>query len=473
CLGPQIERELAVCYLSPPTTTRDGAAPKLTEPRGPVAQALLWSLMPDFQGRVLWSREYVMRLEVTTNGDLLYRPVPPWLVDGDADPAHPDQFIRYLEWVPRSIPFLGGVADATGTPEDVWTRDEINLTDKENPFLRVWDESGTVDLTEFVFGPAPDEGSRSQEGRNYPFRWRPDGAKLGAPWMPVELYHRDPDAQLWHYTQGRELVSATRMAAVLWSLWVHNYRDASYSQRVIWDGKARAGTTPGSVGAAYISPDSTLVLSLESTEGKQGRCDGWPMPSDPEKLMAGLQGYMAQACTREGVSPAELQRLSGDKQSGVAIALTNAGKRLAQRRFGPQFKIRDESLLCKSAALWNRAHPDATQYPEDGYQVSYTSIPLSPDEEKAIREQCDWELSKGWITLAQALARVAGIPEDEAKKILDATRAARLEEARKEAALQTIILAMQPKPPPPPPVAPAPTAEPTPGATPTQEPAHV
>ncbi|MFA5897242.1 MAG: hypothetical protein WC985_10145, partial [Thermoplasmata archaeon] len=162
CLGPQIERELAVCYLSPPTTTRDGAAPKLTEPRGPVAQALLWSLMPDFQGRVLWSREYVMRLEVTTNGGLLYRPVPGWLVDGDADPAHPDQFIRYLEWVPRSIPFLGGVADVDGTPEDVWTRDEINLTDPENPFLRVWDESGTVDLTEFVFGPAPDEGSRSQ-----------------------------------------------------------------------------------------------------------------------------------------------------------------------------------------------------------------------------------------------------------------------------------------------------------------------
>jgi hypothetical protein len=400
CLGPQISRELAVCYLRAPSVTRNGKAAKLTEPGGPVERALLWSMMPDFQGRVLWLREYVMRLDVTADSSLLFRPVPPWLVDIEADPAKPDQPIVYREWVPRTI-----------RGEDVWTRDVIDLKDPENPILKVTSEDGTEDLTAEVFG-----GERS--GEDYPYRWAD-----GTPWMPVELYHRDPDAQLWHFSQGVEIVSATRMAAVFWTLFSRDFRDCSYDQRAIIDGRPLGIVPKGDRGIQYVVPDPTLVLLIESVEGKQAQLAQWKAPSQPADLIAGIQGYIAQATTREGVSPAELQRLSGDPQSGYAIALTNAGKRQAQSRFGPQFRIRDESLLCKAAALWNRSNPEGEQHPEEGYQVSYQSIPLSPDEERAIRDQVDWELKLGWVTPAQALARVRCISETEAKAIIAANSA--------------------------------------------------
>ena len=401
CLGPQICQELAVCYLRTPMVTIGGKAAWICEPGGPISTALLWSMMPDFQGRVLWLREYVMRIEATSGGGLLFRPVPPWLVEIEADPARPDQPIVYREWVPRII---GG--------ESVWTRDVIDLRDPGDPHLVVLSQDGDTDLTEQVFGGP-------QSGEAYAYR-REDGT----PFVPVELYHRDPDASLWHYSRGAELVSSTRRGAVHWNLYDHAYEDASWEQRALIDGAVVGAKPVGERGLRYVRPDPTLILMVESREGHQAQLGQWRIGADPAVLMAGLQGYIAQAATREGVSPAELQRLSGDPKSGYAIALTNEGKRQAQRRFGPQFQVRDESLLCKAAATWNRANPDADPYAETGYQVSYQSIPLSPDEERAIRDQVDWELMRGWITPQQALARVRGISESEATAIISANQAA-------------------------------------------------
>lgn len=406
CLGPQMSAELAVCYIQAPEVTRSGRSPRLTEPGGPVEAALLWSMMPDFQGRVLWVREYPLRLDITADGSLIYRPVQPWLVEIEPDPARPDQPIVWREWVPRCV-----------DGKDQWTRDIIDLKDPENPVLQVLAEDGVTDLTALVFG-------EDRSGESYPYRWAD-----GRPWMPVELYHRDPDASLWHYSKGVESVSATRGAAVQWTMFTHAYRDAAWEQRVLIDGVVLGVTPKGVSGVRYLSPDPTMIMMIDSVDGKQAQLGQWRIGADPATLLAGLQGYIAQAATREGVSPAELQRLSGDPQSGYAIALTNDGKRQAQRRFGPQFQIRDESLLCKSAALWNRWHtddegkPTAKHYPEDGYQVAYRSIPLSPDEELAIRDQVDWELSRGWITSAQALARVRSISVTEAKQIIIANQA--------------------------------------------------
>jgi|APSaa5957512576_1039674.scaffolds.fasta_scaffold01018_2 hypothetical protein len=404
CLGPQISRELAVCHVRPPLVTRSGAEPRLVQPGGPIEKSLLWSMMPEFTGRVCWLREYIMRLEMSTAGDLVYRPVPPWLTEMKADPANPSQPIVYSEWVPRLV-----------EGSEVWTRDVIDLTGEE-PSMRVLSQDGLTDLTKLVF-------RGSQSGKDYWARWQD-----GKPWMPVELYHRDPDAALWHCTQGVEMVAATRMAAVLWSMFCHNYRDAAHEQRVIIDGTPiGAAVKQSSQGARYITPDATLILLIDSLDGKQAQIDQWRTGADPGVLLTGLQGYLAQATGREGVSPAELQRLSGDPQSGYAIALNNEGKRAAQRRFGPQWRARDESLLCKSAAAWNRWHTNETPYSEDGYQVAYQGIPLSAEEERSLREQIDWELDKGWITPAQGLARLRGISESEAKQIIIANQAAEAE----------------------------------------------
>lgn len=402
-LGPQICRELSTCYLTPPTVTRAGASPQLTAPDGPVGRALLWSLMPDFQGRVLWLQECILRIDITSTGDLLYRVVPPWLVECTADPARPDQPIVYSEWVVRTV-----------DGEDRWTRDSIDLRDPASPvMLTTTDDGGGValDITEEVWG-------RPMSGADYPFRWRD-----GTPFLPVELYHRDPACRLWSYTRGSELFSATRMAAVLWSFYVHLLRCCTWKQKAVLNARAVGGTAAGAAGNSYLSLDPTTILQLEAKEGSTAppQLASWD-EEDPRVVLTAIEGYLAQAAHAEGVSPAELQRISGDATSGYALSLTNAGKRAAQRRFGPQFKIRDESLLCKSAAIVNRV--TGSSYPEDDYRVAYTSIPLSPEEERAIREQADWELAHGFISDAQALCRLRPeLTEREAQAIIDRNQA--------------------------------------------------
>ena len=87
-----------------------------------------------------------------------------------------------------------------------------------------------------------------------------------------------------------------------------------------------------------------------------------------------------------------------------AIALTNQGKREAQRRFGPSFRHADAQLMELTAILLNVA--TGTTYPERGYVVTYPPIAMSPDELRALREQLDWELEKGVIDLPTAVMRL-------------------------------------------------------------------
>lgn len=398
CLGPQMCQELAVCYLREPVVTIGGKEAWITRAGAPVSAALLWTMLAEFQARVLWLQEYVMRIEPVPGGGLRFRQVQPWLVEGEEDERNPGQFAVYREWVLRDL----------GQGE-VWTRDIISISDRENPSFVVQDEGG-ADITEQVF-------KSSMSGEAFPFRFAD-----GAPFVPAELYHRHPDGALWHYLRGRESVSATRMAAVLWTFFVHSFTDSSWQQRALIDGKVVGVKAVQESGLRYARPDPTLILQIQSDEGKQAQLGQWSIGADPQVLLSGIEGYTAQVATREGVSPAELQRLSGDPKSGYAISLTNDGKRQAQRRFGPQFRVRDEALLGKAAAVWNRANPGAEPYAEIGYQVSYQSIPMSPDEERALRDQVDWELEKGWITTAQALARTRGISESEAKQIIQANQ---------------------------------------------------
>lgn len=411
CLGPQICRELAVCYLSAPQVTRNGSTPRLCESGGPVERSLLWSFMPDFQGRVIWLQEYILRVDLTSTGGLIYRQVPPWLVTCEPDPAHPDQPIRYTEWVQRTI---GGVP--------TWTRDIIDCTDPEDPVYRIEMEQGgrTLDVTEEVLGSP-------QSGPDYPFRYGD-----GTPFVPAELYHRDPSTALWNYTRGSELFQATRLFAIDNTFFRHLWKNACWRQRVILGGTPRGASIQGAAGVHYITPDPTLVLQIDASEtGINPQIGSWEPGAEMSEAVTYMQARMAQAAHAEGVSPAELQRLSGDATSGYAMSLTNAGKRAAQRRFGPQFRARDESLLCKSAAILNRdaeAMPNrdgaSPPYPEDGYRVAYTSIPLSPDEEEAIRAEVDWEIAHGYISPAQGLQRLR--PElslKDAQAIIDRNKA--------------------------------------------------
>jgi hypothetical protein len=61
----------------------------------------------------------------------------------------------------------------------------------------------------------------------------------------------------------------------------------------------------------------------------------------------------------------------------------------------------DEELLTKSAILANRFL--GTSLPESGYRVSYHSIPLSPEEMRAQREDIIQKMSAGLMSPVQAI----------------------------------------------------------------------
>ena len=61
----------------------------------------------------------------------------------------------------------------------------------------------------------------------------------------------------------------------------------------------------------------------------------------------------------------------------------------------------DEELLAKTAMLSNRFL--GTNLPEDGYRVSYHSMPLTPDEMRSQREDIIQKMQAGLISPVTAI----------------------------------------------------------------------
>ena len=122
CLGPQLCRELAVCYVQPPEVLLAGQPAPIAEAGGPIEKAMLWSMMPEAQGIALWVQEAIVRIENTPDGNLRYRPVRSEAVVCEPDPYIPGQPAYYREAVPRMI-----------SGEPVETFDELDIRERGKP----------------------------------------------------------------------------------------------------------------------------------------------------------------------------------------------------------------------------------------------------------------------------------------------------------------------------------------------------
>jgi len=139
-------------------------------------------------------------------------------------------------------------------------------------------------------------------------------------------------------------------------------------------------------------------------------------------LLTAISQYEARVAAFSGISPAEISRANGDPRSGYALSISREGQREAQRRFEPQFRRGDQQLLEVSAALANRHL--GTSYPETGYRVQYQSIPLSPNELEAQREDLIAKMDAGLLSPVDAyMALNPGIDRPEAIFRLQEVRA--------------------------------------------------
>lgn len=382
----QIARSLAALYIQPPDVshpTRNLAAAGIVDM---VARSGLWATMNRFQQLVIGCREYWQRVHVSADGRLTFRPVAPDMTIARSFADRPDY--------PVSVRELRERTHADGTPR--WTWDVLDISDPENPIyqVRAYVDGGKVgeDLSAVYLG-----GDYS--GAAYPYR-RNDGRPI----LPYVLYHAERIGdRLWDAYEGVEVVEGSLNIAVSYSMLFHAIKDSSWPQRYIVGAEPQGATLEGGVSSARreVVSDPATVLMLRATDEQQPVIGQWQAGSDTTALEQTIAACANRLAQDAGVSPADIQRMGGTARSGYAIALSNEGKRDAQKVYSQSFRSADEQLVMTAAILANRAM--GSQFPEGGYSVQYRSIPLSGSELDARRKHALELLDAGLMTRIDAL----------------------------------------------------------------------
>ena len=392
----QITRQLSVLYHETPTVTNmNGDVDVLVGREGLVTQAGLWQLMQRTQQMVIGMREAFVRIDVHPNQNMprvsgiQYRLVTSDLVYAEAHQDQPDVPVYYQEYRLRK--------NAKGG--SVWVIDVLDIRDMDNPSMAMYEinQDGTVgaDVSMDYMGvPA-------LVGAAYPYR-----DKDGVPFLPVVQYHAEKTGHLWDAWTGSQMVYGSLTSAVLYSMWTHLVKSASWSQKYI-AGLTVAGmnaTSPGEIArraSVSTDPSSILVFQADPDATGQALVGQFGIATDPADLLESITKYEMRVALSAGLSPSDISRQSGDARSGYALAVSKSGQREAQKKFAPVFRMGDEELLAKTAMLSNRFL--GTNIAEDGYRVSYHSMPLTPEEMRAQREDIIAKMTAGLISPVTAV----------------------------------------------------------------------
>ena len=417
----QITRQLAVLYHETPAITNmNGDIDTLVGREGLVTKSGLWQLMQRTQQMVLGLRECFIRIDVNPHSQtparipgIQYRMVTPDMVYCESHPDQPDFPVYYQEYRLRK--------DDQGN--FVWVCDIMDIRDLNNPsfgmFLCEKDGSLGQDVSELYMGHP------THQGEDYPYR-----DTEGRPFLPVVLYHAEKTGYLWDTFTGSAQVYGSLASACYFTMWGHLVKSASWAQKYV------AGLTLAGLNSldqneiarrASISTDPSSILVFTQDPDAQGQplIGSFGIATDPNDLLESISKYEMRVALSAGLSPSDISRQSSDPRSGFALAVSKSGQREAQKKFAPSFRMSDEELLAKTAMLANRFL--GTSLPEDGYRVSYHSMPLSPSE---IREQRDDIIAKLQAGLISPVTAVMMMYDDmDAKEARDYLHTIRKERA--------------------------------------------
>ena len=417
-----ITRQLSVLYHENPSVTNaEGDISTLIGRSGLVTLAGLWPLMQRAQQLVLGMRETIIRIDVTPadqnialmNSQLQYRIVTSDLVYLEAHPDQPDRPVYYIEYRIRK--------DEKG--EGCWIADCMDIRDPSKPkySMHKVNQGGElgIDVSDQYMG-------QSLTGESYPYR-----DKEGRPFLPIVLYHAEKTGHLWDAFTGKSQVEGSIVSACLFTMWVHLVKDSCWAQKYI-AGLSVAGLNQmdqdqiARRSAISTDPSSILVFSQDPDAQGQPLVGTFNVPVDPANLLESIAQYETRVALAAGISPSDITRQNADPRSGAALAVSRAGQRESAKKYAPIFRLGDEELLAKSAMLSNRYL--STNLPESGYRVSYHSLPLSPEEIRAQREDIIQKMNAGLMSPVQAIMRMYDdMDELEAKQLLNQIRRDRAE----------------------------------------------
>lgn len=397
-------RETAALYLTEPEV-RSQDQPIFGTLADAISRSGLWSRMPRFQALTIGQRECAWRVSATPEGEVQYRPVYCDMMTAEASGDQPDMpnEVKELRWREE----LG------------WCWDYLCVEDPEEPEYRVLRFADDSDVSAAALG-----GDFS--GAAYPYR-----RKDGSPILPYVLYHAETlGDRIWNWRGNWETVQACLDLGVNFTFLGHVLRDASFPQRYTLDCEFTGGGTADDVanfGRREIIADPAVIMAAVSTpDARQPVIAQFQPGADPAMLEGVISALANRIAIDAGLPPADIQRMGGTARSGYAIALSNEGKRAAARRYAPIFRRADQQLIATTAILLNRA--TGSNLPEQGYEIVYRDLPLSPEELAARRANVIELLRERLISRVKAYQELnPGLTESSARAELariDAERSA-------------------------------------------------
>jgi hypothetical protein len=359
-----------------------------------------WTRMQYVHRMVAGMGDWVVQLD-TAGGGLVVRNAEPWRVWTRCDPADPSRIVELRLLTYRKT---GMGADEYAWHWDVW---EIE------PTLRhyIMRPTGSGDLMvsnlHLMVGDeyAPPGGL---VGDAYPYRY--DGKE---PFIPFVFYADMDDGQLWHSNSRRgatrgALNSITANTYLLRAMFASamppaiavNLQQPSASVQGV--GTANPGGS-GTTQSMPTIPGMILFTHTTSPEA-QGMIHQLSNGANLQALQQSVSIYGASQYTRMGLSADDLQQAnSANPQSAGALLLTRAAKRERALQVAPHFQRRDLEAIRKAAALLRLA--GVATYAETGWSLNYAIIPLGPDEAAAEREQNDWDVEHGLVSVVDLYLR--------------------------------------------------------------------
>jgi len=156
------------------------------------------------------------------------------------------------------------------------------------------------------------------------------------------------------------------------------------------------GGDPSSSDSIPVTPGSILFLQESADAKSSPSVSQLQGGNNLQALSQYTDGYTQGQLARLGLAGDQVQRNTSNPTSAGALSITQSAKRMVAAMVAPFFRKCDLQALKKIAALARLA--GVGDWPEGGWSISYQQIPLSPDEERAQREQEDHDKSLGLIS---------------------------------------------------------------------------
>lgn len=351
--------------------------------------ARVWTLKQHVQFLAIG---YTMTWVYVSISETLGRPtievVPPDETMAIAHPDDPGMPIQWRRLRCRSITPAHGGAAAETYCWDVWS-----IEDPAAPYFGVFVAEPLGVMGRDVTLEAT--GSPRLEGDAYPARY-PDGS----PFLPV-VAHRSRDlGDMWGWEFGAGVFHGTLNCFLLNTYTMRTALDKTGDSYYI------SGSTPTTMGDSkqIATGDSTLAFGIQPGSVLFGTHEAGTNPfatkigegGSLDRLASFAKDLASSLSVDFGLTPADASRVGANPMSGLAIHLTNATKRTEQQRQEPLCRISDLEMVRKIVALARAA--GLTVASADDVGILYAPIPLSPDEEAAIRDEDEWRVKQGLMS---------------------------------------------------------------------------